>query len=172
MIKAFCSSPVALAIFTACCWSVVSLIARPVIRAGVSAPWFAFCYGAGIVVVATIAGIQTDMGEPQSPLLRGMAGLAGLIGGAAMLSYSRATSLPAGYASVVPAITAAYPLLTALGGLVLFREGKEIVVSRMLMGTVAIVIGVYLVGTCTKSTVGSTKEVIVHGNTSVADTLD
>lgn len=104
-------------------------------------------YGmAAVIFSMNFTGPTVLFGTPKG---LGLAVITGICFGIALVSTGKAMGLPGGYVSVVTVIIAAYPLVSVAIGLLAMGEAAHASIPRLLIGTVVVIAGLYLVATST-----------------------
>lgn len=149
MIQSILNSPVALALIAALCYGFGGPIMKAAGQAGAAPSGLAFMYalGAAIVVVNWGGGQTTLFASPKSAFL---ALVMGLMLGVAFRCIAHAFTLPTGHLSIVLILVASYPLISSACGLIFFGEADKIILPRLILGSLLVVGGVFLVSTSNK----------------------
>lgn len=145
MIEKLVSSPVLLALLAASMYGLGGPVMKMAGNAGATPNGLALGYALGALLVLSNWSGPTTLFT--SPYAAALAALWGLMMGIAMRAVGQAFALPTGYISLVVTITAAYPLISTACGLIFFDEAARVVLGRMIIGSMMVVGGVYLVGT-------------------------
>lgn len=148
MIDKILGSPVVLSLIAAILYGFGGPVMKYAGLAGATPNGLALMYGVGLIIMSfNLGGKATFFTTPTGAVL-GL--LVGLMFGLAFRAIARAFTLPTGYVSVVLLITAAYPVISCLYGLLFMGESQHVLLGRLIIGTGLVVSGVYCVSTSIK----------------------
>lgn len=142
------NSPVLLAIVAAFCYGIGGPLMKLAGQNGATPNGLAFTYALGAAIFAVNWTGQTTLFN--SPLGAWLGLAMGILFGLAFRALALAFTLPTGYISVVLVAAAAYPLISSAIGLTFLGEAGKVFLPRLLVGSFATVVGVYLVSTSIK----------------------
>ena len=148
MLERIVSSPVLLALIAALFYGLGGPVMKSAGIAGATPSGLAFMYALGAAVVAVNWTGQTTLFSSSKAAI--LALLMGLMFGLAFRALAHAFTLPTGYLSIVLVISASYPLVSSVCGLIFFDEASRMILPRIILGSLFVVGGVYLVGTSLK----------------------
>lgn len=142
------NSPVLLAIIAAICYGVGGPLMKLAGQHGATPNGLAFMYALGAALFAVNWTSQTVLFSSVRGVWFALA--MGVLFGLAFRTISLAFTLPTGYISIVLVAAAAYPLISSVIGLTLLGEADKVLLTRLVIGSLLTILGVYLVSTSIK----------------------